>query len=194
MSTGYGSPPWPRRPSRPSGPVKVNTKGAPSWGPKDAKVTIVEFSDFQCPYCSRVVPTLKQVVEAYDGQVRLVFRQFPLRSIHPQAQKAAEASLCAADQGKFWEMHDAMFADQRQLTDDSLKAKAQALGMDAEGFNQCLDSGQYAAAVQADLDAGQAVGVSGTPAMFINGRFASGALPYDQLAAMVEQELARDSG
>jgi protein-disulfide isomerase len=173
--------------------ISVAADGHPAVDPADAPVTIVEFSDFQCPYCSRVTPTLKKVVDEYEGQVRLVFRQFPLRSIHPMAQKAAEASLCAADQGKFWEMHDLMFADQRQLGDDNLMAMAATLEIDAESFNECLTSGQHEAAVEADLQAGQAAGVSGTPAMFVNGRFASGALPYDQLAAMVDEEIARDA-
>ena len=159
------------------------------WGPIDAPVTIVEFSDFQCPFCSRVIPTLKQIEESYGDKVRLVFRQFPLHRLHPQAQKAAEASLCADDQGKFWEMHDAMFADQRGLAVDSLKAKAAELELDTATFDECLDSGKYAERIETDLAEGAAVGVTGTPAMFINGRFLSGAVPYEQIAAVIDQEL-----
>lgn len=159
-------------------------------GPEDAPVTIVEFSDFECPFCSRVIPTLEQVKENYGDKVRLVFRHFPL-NIHPNAQKAAEASMCAADQGKFWEMHDAMFANQRQLGVDNLKTMAADLELDTEQFGQCLDSGTYADEVQADLQAGVEAGVSGTPAMFINGRMVSGAVPYEQVAEVIDEELKR---
>jgi protein-disulfide isomerase len=169
--------------------VEVAAEG-PSAGPDNAPVTIVEFSDFQCPFCSRVNPTLDQVKETYGKNVRVVFRQFPLNN-HPQAQKAAEASLCADDQGKFWEMHDAMFANQQQLAVDNLKAQAAELGMDAEQFNQCLDSDKYADKVAADMKDGVAAGVSGTPAMFINGVMVSGAVPYEQVAEVIDAELKR---
>jgi protein-disulfide isomerase len=168
--------------------VEVAATG-PSKGPDNAPITIVEFSDFECPFCSRVNPTLDQVQETYGDKVRIVFRQFPL-AMHPNAQKAAEASLCANDQGKFWEMHDLMFAEQRQLTVENLKEKAQRLELDTAAFGQCLDSGKYAAQVQADLEAGMQAGVTGTPAMFINGIPISGAVPYEQLAQVIEAELA----
>ena len=174
--------------------VKVEVAGAPSKGPVDAPVTLIEFSDFQCPFCSRVIPTLKRIEESYGGKVRLVFRQFPLHRLHPQAQKAAEASLCANDQEKFWEMHDAMFADQGGLAVEKLKEKAGTLGLDLEAFNQCLDSDQYADRVDADLQAGTEVGVTGTPAIFINGRFLSGAQPYEEIAKIIDDELSRQEG
>ena len=156
----------------------VEVAGFPARGPEDAPVVIVAFSDFECPYCSRVIPTLEHVVETYGDQVRLVFRQFPLNNIHPNAQKAAEASLCANDQGKFWEMHDLMFKEQKSLE------------LDVEAFNECIDSSKYAETVMSDLKAGGQVGVTGTPALFINGRFLSGAQPFEQLAAVIDAELA----
>lgn len=165
----------------------------PSAGPADAPVTIVEFSDFQCPFCSRMIPTLEQVKAKYGDKIRLVFRQFPL-NIHPDAQKAAEASLCANEQGKFWELHDAMFENQKQLAPENLKAKAAELGMNAEQFNSCLDSGKFAAEVATDMSEGIVAGVTGTPAIFINGRFISGAVPFEEIAAVIDDELRRKGG
>jgi protein-disulfide isomerase len=162
----------------------------PSKGPDTAPVTIVEFSDFECPFCSRVNPTLAQVQQNYGDKVRIVFRHYPL-PMHPNAQKAAEASLCAHEQGKFWQMHDLMFAQQKELAVDQLKAKASQLGLDVEDFNQCLDSGEYADEVKADMQAGTEAGVSGTPAMFINGIPISGAVPYEQVATVIDDELDR---
>jgi protein-disulfide isomerase len=171
--------------------TEVAAGDGPAQGPADAPVTIVEFSDFQCPFCSRVIPTLERVTEEYGEKVRLVFRQFPLHRIHPEAQKAAEASFCADDQGKFWEMHDAMFADQGGLAVDKLKEKAAALELDEAAFAECLASDKYADRVDADLQAGTAAGVSGTPALFINGRFLSGAQPFDEIAKVIDDELKR---
>ena len=169
--------------------LPVAAAGFPAKGPEDAPVTIVEFSDFECPYCSRVNPSLQQVIDTYGDKVRLVFRQFPL-NIHANAQKAAEASLCADEQGKFWEMHDLMFKEQRSLGADQLKEKAARLGLDAAAFNECLDSSRHADAVAADLEAGSRVGVTGTPALFINGRFLSGAQPFNEIAKVIDEELA----
>jgi protein-disulfide isomerase len=162
----------------------------PAKGPESAPVTIVEFSDFQCPFCARLIPTLDQVKEKYGDKVRVVFRQFPL-AMHAQAQKAAEASLCANEQGKFWELHDAMFKNQQQLAVENLKAKAAEMGLKAETFNSCLDSGKYQDQVAKDLEAGTAAGVSGTPALFINGRFINGAVPIEQITEVVDDELKR---
>ena len=162
----------------------------PAKGPATAPVTIVEFSDFECPFCARVVPTLDQVKEKYGDQVRIVFRQYPL-DMHPNAAKAAEASLCADEQGKFWEMHDAMFADQKKLAVADLKATAGTLGLDAAAFGSCLDSGKHAPRVKADMKAGTLAGVSGTPALFVNGRFLNGAVPFETIAEVIDEELAR---
>jgi protein-disulfide isomerase len=162
----------------------------PSRGAEKAKVTIVEFSDFQCPYCSRIGSTLAQVLKEYDGKVRVVYRQFPL-GFHPLARKAAEASLCANDQGKFWELHDRMFANQSKLSVSDLKAAAKDLGLDASKFEVCLDGGTKGAAVEADLRAGQEVGVQGTPSLFVNGVFINGAVPLEQLKATIDRELTR---
>lgn len=160
----------------------------PSRGPESAPVTIVIFSDFECPFCSRANPSLDQVVEQYGDQVRLVFRHFPL-SFHPHAEKAAEASLCADDQGKFWEMHDLLFARQKNLEDEDLKDYAEELGLDTEAFDNCLDSGAKSEQVAKDFADGQEAGVRGTPAFFINGRFLSGAQPFEQFKQLIDAEL-----
>jgi protein-disulfide isomerase len=177
--------PIPGEPTR----VKVATTG-PAKGPANAPVTIVEFSDFQCPYCGRLSPTLKQVEQKYGDKVRLVYRQYPL-PFHRFAQKAAEASLCANDQGKFWQMHDAIFADQQALEVAQLKSKATDLGLNTEQFNQCIDLGRHAAAIQADVKDGAAAGVTGTPALFVNGRLILGAVPLEQITSVIDDELKR---
>lgn len=171
--------------------VEIRTLSSPSLGPMDAPVTLVEFSDFQCPYCARLAPVVKRIAGEYPGQVRVVFRQFPLRSIHANAQKAAEASLCAFDQGRFWEMHDALFAEIKKLGPNDLTARAKKLDLDLDAFNQCLESGKYAATVQQDLEDGMAAGVSGTPAVYVNGRVLKGSKPYESIKKLVEDELQR---
>jgi protein-disulfide isomerase len=168
----------------------VSEGGGASKGPKDAPVTIVEFSDFQCPYCARVAPAMKRLQETYGDRLRMVFRNYPL-PIHPNAPKAAEAALCAQDQGKFWEMHDKLFANQQKLQVADLKTSGAEIGLDPQAFAQCLDSGQHEGAWRADAEQGMAYGVSGTPAFFINGRFVSGAQPYDTFAQIVDDELQR---
>jgi protein-disulfide isomerase len=169
----------------------VATQGFPTLGPANASVTIVEFSDFECPYCGGLYPTMKDIEKNYKDKIRVVYRQFPLTNIHPHAQKAAEASLCANEQGKFWEMHDALFTDQKNLEVADLKEKAGKLSLNATTFNACLDSSKYAAAIKNEILDGAKVGVNGTPSMFINGRFLSGDQPYDEIARMIDDELSR---
>ena len=171
--------------------AQISSAGFPSRGVATAPVTIVEFSDFECPYCGGLFPTLKQVEKNYPQTVRIVYRQFPLSNLHPHAMKAAEASLCANEQNKFWEFHDSMFGNQRELSIADLKQRAVDLKLDTQAFNQCLDSGKEAAAIQADIQEGARVGVSGTPAMFINGRFLSGNQPYSEIKDVIEDELQR---
>lgn len=168
----------------------VATAGYPSRGPANAQVTIVEFADFECPFCGGFYPTLKLVEKNYADKVRLVYRQFPLTTIHPNAQKAAEASLCANDQRKFWEFYDALFSDQSRLDIPSLKQRAQTLGLNTATFNTCLDSGSQAATIQKDRDEAQKIGVNSTPTVFINGRLLGGR-SYAEIQEVIEDELQR---
>jgi len=171
--------------------VPVNSDGFPSRGPADAPVTVVVFSDFECPYCASVNTTLNKVMAEGGDKIRLVYRQFPLDQIHPHAGKAAEASLCAEEQGKFWEMHDALFKAPIRLELDELKAKAAAIGLEPRRFDSCLSSGKYADRVRADLEAGKAAGVASTPTLFINGRPVVGAQPYQEIVRIIEEERGR---
>lgn len=159
-------------------------------GNPSAAITIVEFGDYECPYCGRAEPTLADLLKKYKGEVKLAFRDFPLSAIHPRAEESAEASRCAEAQGKFWPMHDAMYADQSKLTEAGLVQTATRLGVDQKSFAACLNSGEYKAAIQQDLEAGQRAGVTGTPAFFINGRFVNGAVPEAQFEDVISSELA----
>ncbi len=163
----------------------------PFIGSASAPVTIIEFSDFQCPYCQRAAPTLKQVREKYGDKVRIVWKDFPLTQIHPQAFKAAEAARCAAEQGKFWEYHDRLFGNQSALQADDLKKYAGEISLDAAKFNACVDSSKYAERVRDGVAAGSRLGVNSTPTMYVNGRLVQGAQPLDVIAAVVDEELAR---
>jgi len=169
----------------------VNALQRPAQGPASAPVLLVLFSDFQCPYCEEMSETLKEVVKNYGKKVRLVFRQLPLTSIHKFAQKAAEASLCAAAQGRFWEMHDLLFQDQENLAEKDLKAKAAKLGLNTAVFNKCLDGERFTAQIREDIRAGAAAGADGTPALFVNGRFLHGNRPYEDIAEVIDKELNR---
>ncbi len=159
-------------------------------GPADAPVTIVAFSDYQCPYCSRAEATIDAVMEKYKDSVRLVYRDYPL-SFHKNAQKASEAAECAEEQGRFWEMHRAMFANQSKLETAQLVETAAGLGLESERFKECLDSGKYSSEVQNDFNDGQRYGVTGTPTFFINGIMMVGAKGVDAFSAIIDQELSR---
>jgi len=163
----------------------------PVLGTASATVTMIEFSDFQCPFCQRVMPTLKQLRDTYGDRVRIVWKDFPLTSIHPQAFKAAEAGQCAREQGKFWEYHDRLFANQQALEPELLKKHAVDTGLDAAKFNACLDTAKYAERVQAQMGVGNQLGVSSTPSVFINGRMVSGAQPYETFTTIIDEELER---
>ena len=170
--------------------VEVSADNNPALGPKDAKITIIEFSDFECPYCRRVQPTLKRLLKEYEGQIRLVFRDFPL-SMHQHAQKAAEAAQCAWEQDKFWPYHDKLF-EQTALAPDDLKKYAGELELDMDEFTACLDTGKHAQDVRDDMQDGQSVGVTSTPSFFINGQPLSGAVPYEHFRELVEAALVQD--
>ena len=163
---------------------------------KKAKVVMVEYSDFQCPYCGKHDPTMQKIMTDYGDQVAWVYRHFPL-SFHANAAPAAVASECAAVQGKFWEFADAMFAEQSSLAGDAATASAfyaktaQDLKLDMTKFNTCLTSGTYDSVVDAGLASGQAAGVSGTPATFVNGTLVSGAVPYATFKKMIDDAIAK---
>ncbi|MEO8502939.1 MAG: thioredoxin domain-containing protein [Acidobacteriota bacterium] len=164
----------------------------PTFGAANASVILVEFSDFQCPFCSRIIPAIDGVKKNYADRVKIVFHQFPLNSIHPFAQKAAEAALCAQEQGKFWELHDLLFKEQDKLDIADLKDKATRAGLNAEQFNSCLDGGKMVARVAAEIELGTKIGVQGTPTVYLNGRqVQGGALPYEELAKEIDAELAK---
>jgi protein-disulfide isomerase len=173
--------------------VAVETEGYPAHGPENAPITLIEFSDFECPFCRQTQPVLDQIETRFEDSIRFVFRQFPLTDIHPRAQKAAEASLCAGDQGEFWPMHDLLFAEPIELEVASLKFKADSLGLDRDVFDSCLDSSKYASRVDEEIRDGILAGVSATPTIFINGRQLTGALPYEEYVAIIEEELERAS-
>ena len=172
--------------------LEVETEGHASLGPADAAVELVVFSDFECPYCRRFNGALDELREEYEDRIRVVYRHYPIRSIHPRAQKAAEAAICAEDQGMFWEFHDALWADE-SLALDTLEQHARLLGLDFDEFERCLNSGRHYDRVQADLEAAMDLGQTGTPAVFVNGRKIGGAISFAELKDQVERELAESN-
>lgn len=170
--------------------MEVGVDDDPALGPEDAPVVIVVFSDYECPYCTKAEETIKKVLEAYPDKVRFVLRDFPLPN-HKNAQKAAEASECADEQGKFWAYHDKLFANQQALSLQDLKRYAQELGLESAVFNQCLDSGRYLQEVEKDLKDGQSYGVASTPTFFINGQKLVGAQPLEAFKEIIDQKLGQ---
>ncbi|MGH8522377.1 MAG: DsbA family protein [Gammaproteobacteria bacterium] len=194
----------PPHPIRPIDAV-LEVGDAPLKGKKDAKLTLIEFSDYQCPFCRRhVETTLPQLEKDYiaTGKLRYVFRDFPLESIHAQAVKAAEAAHCAGEQGKYWELHDKLFANQKTLAPENLVAYAKAIGLEAGRFNECLESGKYAGKIKRGIAEGQKLGITGTPTLLL-GRSAGdqvkevkmmvGALPFALYKEEIEKLLAERS-
>jgi protein-disulfide isomerase len=165
---------------------------APMLGPADAQVKIIEFADYQCPYCQKIYPQLKQLENEFHGQVVLAYKDFPL-SMHKQAEKAAEAGRCARHQGKFWEYHDALFEAKDGLEVLQLKEYAREVGLDGATFDKCLDSGDEAANVREDVEQGNRLGLSGTPTLFVNNHFLSGTTTYSVLHDVVAEQIALNS-
>jgi protein-disulfide isomerase len=168
----------------------VNTKGSPARGPESARVSIVEFSDFQCPFCGRVTPTMDKLVSEYGDQVRIVFKNLPL-SIHPKAKAAHAAAEAAHRQGKFWEMHDRIFANQRALEPEVFEGYAEAIGLDMARYRADVASSEVKKRIGDDMAEAQKLGVTGTPGFFINGRFVSGAQPFETFKRLVDEELGK---
>lgn len=169
--------------------VEVGTGGRQARGGKNAKVTIIEFSDYECPFCKRAAATVEEVLKAYGDKVTFVHRDFPL-DFHKSARPAAEAALCAGKQGKFWEFNDKLFATQ-DLSSDSLKKLGKDMGLDSAAFEKCLGSGEFKATIDKDIADGAEVGVTGTPAFFINGHMLTGAQPAEEFKKIIDAELAK---
>jgi protein-disulfide isomerase len=176
----------------PSPPVRraaLSIEGAPVRGNPAAPVTIVEFSDFHCPYCKRVQPTLLELLSKYPDKVRIVYKDLPLESLHPQARRASEAARCARDQNKFWEYHDKIYAGGPDVTPENLRKMATEIGLDVGAFETCLASGKHLPGIQTDVSQGSELGLSGTPAFFVNGRPLSGAQPTEAFSRIIDEEL-----
>jgi protein-disulfide isomerase len=177
-----------QQPSILDAPVSIPTAGAPVTGPQDAPITLVEFSDFQCPYCAAAVPQIEALLKAYPKQVKLIFKQYPLET-HPQAALAATAALAAQKQGKFWQMHDAMFAHHDSLSRSAIVALAQQIGLDAKRFESDIASTEVRETVIRDMQDGDAAGVQGTPTLFINGQRYNGPIELNTLKPLLDAQL-----
>jgi protein-disulfide isomerase len=171
--------------------AEISVAGEPFKGSEKAPVTVVKFEDFQCPFCKQVQPTFNELLSRYNGKVRLVHKDLPLESIHPQARQAAEAARCAYEQGKFWEYHDKLYATSPKASGDDLKSYAKEVGLNVDSFDRCFTSGKYKAVVQQDLNEGVQLGLTGTPTIFINGREISGNQSLEAFEAIIDEELAR---
>ena len=173
--------------------MKVDLRGdEPQIGSNDALVTVVEFSDFQCPFCNRVTPTLAKIQAEYGDKVKIAFKHMPL-SIHPQAPQAHAASEAAHRQGKFWEMHDRIFKNQRDLSVATLEAHARAIGLDMDRYAKDVADAALKKKIDADMSQASKLGVTGTPSFFINGRYLSGAQPFDNFKRIIDEALEKAS-
>ena len=172
--------------------VNLGASSHPTLGPKDAPVKVIEFADFQCPFCKRSEEAVKAIREKYGDRIELVYMDFPL-SFHPHAMPAANAARCANAQGKFWPFHDALFADQSKLEPADLKATAKKLGLDSAKFDACFDKNQYSPAIENDLEEGHRLNVNGTPTFFIDGRELVGAQPTESFTSIIDEEMAKNS-
>jgi len=168
----------------------VNTEGAPVRGDADAKLAIVEFSDFQCPFCQRVNPTLQQILAQYGDKVKVVFKHLPL-SIHPKAPDAHAAAEAAHRQGQFWAMHDRIFANQREMSPEKYREYAREIGLDMDRFDRDVKDPEIRRRIDADSAEADSLGVSGTPGFFVNGRYLSGAQPLARFQALIDEELGK---
>jgi protein-disulfide isomerase len=162
----------------------------PALGPGEAPVTIVEFSDFECPYCRQAAPIVKELRKRYPEQIRVVYRHFPLESIHPRSRAAALASACAEDQGRFWEFHDKVFESPHALSDAELRSHAEALALELARYDECIRTNAHRARIDADIAAARGVGISGTPAFLVNGVLLTGAQPIEDFERVIRRELA----
>ncbi len=177
----------PARPD-PSRRYSLNTQGAPARGNAKAKLAIVEFSDFQCPFCQRVGPTLDQIEREYGDKVRIVFKHLPL-GMHPNAPAAHAAAEAAHRQGKFWQMHDLIFGDQASMSPEKYVEYAKQLGLDIDRFQRDVASADVKSRIDTDTQEAATLGVSGTPSFFVNGRFLSGAQPFPAFTQLIDPEL-----
>jgi len=179
-----------QKPQRPVFDVQI--KNAPIKGNSDAKITIVEYSDFQCPFCSRAAKTVAELEKKYGTKIKVAFKNYPL-PFHNQARIAAEAAQCANEQGVkfFWKLHDTMFADQTKLDRENLFASAKKVGLKEDAFKSCLDSGKFKAVIDSDIAEGQKLGIKSTPTFFINGKIVNGAQPIEVFSEVIEEDLAK---
>jgi protein-disulfide isomerase len=176
------------RPKLLEDPVAIPVSGSPTRGPNDARIALIEFSDFECPYCSLAVGEVNTIMTAYPKDVKLIYKQFPL-SMHPHAPLAAAASLAANQQGKFWQMHDALFKNFRKLSRENILALAKEIGLDMDKFTADLDSPKYQAVIKKDLADGETAGVYGTPSFFVNGKHYNGPLSLESIKPILDAEL-----
>ncbi len=177
-------------PPAPAAIVKIDSKESASIGPDDAPVVIVEYSDFQCPFCARVVPTLKKITEKYPKQVRIAFKHFPL-DFHPKAKPAHIAAMAAKEQGKFWEMHDRIFEHQSEMSEEHLAAYAKEIGLNMDQFKKSLNNTEYQKEMEQNIAEGRQLGVTGTPTFFVNGKRLVGAKPFEAFVEIIEEELKK---